>query len=310
MGSHRVGHFIVFSASLSAISDQVGFRIRILEDDGRKWNVSQYLFWVLKSLQENFILILITWTQWNEKDRHPGQYSTLWRLQLRCTCLEWHRRGWEEGWLRFPDARRVARARCSTRPCSTHSPPTEGQLPVPLIQFGCLSLLSLPASAILSNLFLTEQPEPSYKNAQAMSALAVSCLVFFHCIQDIMWAHHFLTLVWFLYSCSVCRALWSCGLHLPLQPWFPSLSGMYPGHVAFPLSLKHVDHLPASGPLYLYPQPPWPQFFEWLPSSHPPGLSSVILPLRSSVTSYLSELRKSLTITVPYFIFLIVLITS
>ena len=60
MGSHRVGQFVVVSASLSAISDQLGFRVRILEDDGRKWNVSQYLFWVLKSLQENFILILIS----------------------------------------------------------------------------------------------------------------------------------------------------------------------------------------------------------------------------------------------------------
>lgn len=145
-----------------------------------------------------------------------------------------------------------------------------------------------------------------------MSALAVSCLVFFHCIQDIMWAHHFLTLVWFLYSYSVCRALWSCGLHPPLQPHpgFPSVSGMCSGHVAFLLSLEHIDHVPVSGPLYSYPQPPWPQFFEWLPSSHPPGLSSMTLSLRSSVTAHLSELRKSLTITLPYFIFLIALITS
>lgn len=145
-----------------------------------------------------------------------------------------------------------------------------------------------------------------------MSAPAVSCPVFFHCIQDIMWAHCCLTLVWFLYSYSVCRALWSRGLHPPLQPrpGFLSFSAMCSRHVAFLLSLEHAEQVPASGPLNSHPQPLWPQFFEWLPSSHPPGLSSMTLPLRSSVTSYLSELGRSLTITLPYFIFLIVLITS
>ena len=51
--SSRVSHFVV-SASLSATSDQLGFRVRILEDDGRKWNVSQYLFLGTEEPSEKF----------------------------------------------------------------------------------------------------------------------------------------------------------------------------------------------------------------------------------------------------------------